>query len=366
MARIIYFSRDYTSHDWRFLDVLTRSEHQVYYLRLERGQWCFEDRPLPSGVESISWEGGEKPFSQGELPGLITDLGRVTAIVKPDLIHAGPIQSAALLVALSGFRPLVSMSWGYDLLRDAELDALSRWATRYALRRSDLMIGDCDIVRQKAILFGMLNERVVTFPWGIDLEHFRPVEKKDLNSQFTLISTRNWEPIYGVDVIANAFVRVVCECPKLRLVMLGSGSMDVQLRKIFREAGVSDRVNFVGQVSYADLPDYYRSADVYLSASHSDGTSISLLEAMACGCPVLVSDIPGNREWIQPGENGWLFPDGDVEVLADTILKLVKQRQRLKEMGTSARKITEQRADWKLNSQTLLAAYHQVLTETKN
>ena len=55
----------------------------------------------------------------------------------------------------------------------------------------------------------------------------------------------------------------------------------------------------------------YRAADLYLSASHSDGSSVSLMEALGCGLPVLVSDIPGNREWVTDGEQGWLFPDGD-------------------------------------------------------
>jgi hypothetical protein len=102
---------------------------------------------------------------------------------------------------------------------------------------------------------------------------------------------------------------------------------------------------------------HYRIADLYLSASHSDGTSISLLEAMACGRPALVSDIPGNREWVQPGVNGWLFPDGDEKALAQAIVRAVDQRQQLPEMGRAAREIAEQRADWERNFQELLKAY---------
>ena len=365
MARIIYFSRDYTSHDWRFLSVLANSEHQVYYLRLERGRYRLEDRPLPADVESIYWEAGEKPFSPADLPRLISELGRVIELVEPNLIHAGPIQTSALMVALCGFHPLVSMSWGYDLLQDAEKDPLSRWATGYALRKSDMMVGDCDIIRQRAVLFGMPDERIVTFPWGVDLEHFQPGEKEDNNTTFTLLSTRSWEPIYGVDVVAKAFVQVARECPEAYLVLLGTGSLEGQLRQIFNDSGISDRVNFMGQVSHSNLPSYYRSADLYLSASHTDGTSISLLEAMACGCPVLVSDIPGNREWVLPGKNGWLFPDGDAHALAGTILESINQRQRLKEMGIAARKTAEQRANWKVNSQALLVAYRQVLNHYK-
>ncbi|MCK5428083.1 MAG: glycosyltransferase, partial [Anaerolineales bacterium] len=82
-----------------------------------------------------------------------------------------------------------------------------------------------------------------------------------------------------------------------------------------------------------------------------------LLEAMACGRPALASDIPGNREWITPGENGWLFPDGDADALAQAILLAIKERDKLTEMGGAARNLAEQRADWEKNFQVLLSAY---------
>jgi L-malate glycosyltransferase len=120
---------------------------------------------------------------------------------------------------------------------------------------------------------------------------------------------------------------------------------------------VLEQVHFPGHVSQVDLARYYRSSDLYLSASHSDGSSISLLEAMACGLPALVSDIPGNREWINPGEQGWWFPDGDHRLMADAIIQAVEQRERLPEMGQSARQVSEQRADWNSNFPKLLEAY---------
>ena len=71
------------------------------------------------------------------------------------------------------------------------------------------------------------------------------------------------------------------------------------------------------------------------------------------GTPVIVPDIPGNREWVTPGENGWLFPDGDAEALAAAILNAVDQRQNLPEMGKKARQLAEARADWEKISPSL-------------
>ncbi len=384
--RILYFSRNYTTHDHRFLSALAKTEHRVFYLRLERHAHTLETRPLPESIEAIPWAGDNpqsatgRPATLRDAPRLFKDLRRVIRLVKPDLIHAGPLQRSAFLAALTGFRPLLSMSWGYDLIIDAQRNRLWKWATRYTLRHSALMIGDSEIIRQKAIYYGMPSERIVTFPWGVDLQHFTPPwtalnnESTDrlrpLSDQstglFTLLSTRAWEPIYGVEIIARAFV-AACQGGKenrLQLVMLGDGSQAGILRGIFQEGGVADQVIFPGQVSQVELAQYYRSADLYISASHSDGTSISLLEALACGCPALVSDIPGNREWITPGVQGWWFPDGDATALAQAINHAVSQRSRLPEMGQAARQLAEARADWEKNFPKLLEAYARAVKKT--
>ena len=360
--RVLYFSRDYTPHDHRFLSALAKSGLEVYYLRLEQRGHSLEERPLPAQVHPVAWAGGRGParFTHGLR--LLFDLKRVIRQVQPDLIQAGPLQTAAFLVALSGFRPLVSMSWGYDLLQDAQRNFLWRWATHYTLRRSAVMVGDCDTIRQRAMALGMPDERIVTFPWGIDLEQFTPPVAKDPHSRkFTLLSTRGWEPIYGVEVLAKAFVLAARQRADLRLVMLGNGSQADLLRNLFHQGAVLDRVEFPGQVSQSELPKYYQSADLFVSASHSDGTSISLLEALACGLPALVSDIPGNREWVQPGVQGWWFPDGDVEALAAAILRAAEDRQRLAKMSGAARCLAEQRADWQKNFPKLLEAYRSIL-----
>jgi glycosyltransferase involved in cell wall biosynthesis len=225
----------------------------------------------------------------------------------------------------------------------------------------------------------MPDERIVTFPWGVDLSHFSPTPVQTEGPVFTLLSTRSWEPIYGVDVIARAFVLAARQlngayasplhhtggtlaeptsgAPLLRLIMLGNGSQAAELRQIFIQGGVEDQVLFPGQVSQSDLPHSYRMADLYVAASHSDGTSISLLEAMACGRPVLVSDIPGNREWVTPGEQGWLFRPGDPHALAEGILQAVARRSELAALGQTARQTAEARADWDKNFQGLLDAY---------
>ena len=253
------------------------------------------------------------------------------------------------------------MSWGYDLIYDAQRSALWGWMTRYALNKSTVMVGDCKTIRNLAVGYGMPTERIVTFPWGIDLEKYSPKGDSSNGSKyqgiFTMLSTRGWEPIYGTKLVAEAFIKAAPTRPDFRLIMLGSGSQEAEIKQLFHQAGVINRVSTPGVINQIDLPHYYHMADLYVSASHSDGSSISLLEAMASGIPVLVSDIPGNAEWVTSGENGWLFPDGEVDALAQKIVRAADMRKDLAQMGASARKLAEARADWKKNFPKLLAAF---------
>ncbi len=371
--RILYFTRDYTPHDYRFLSALSKTGHAIYSLRLERSGPQLEDRPLPDAVEQVLWRGGHKPARWKDLPALTLDLKRVIRQVKPDLIHAGPIQSAALLAALSGFQPLVSMSWGSDLLKDADKNWRMRQITRFTLRHSRVLVGDCEAVRQKAIAFGFPSVRIVIFPWGVDLDQYAPGPADidtHLPGQFTLLSLRSWQPVYGVDMVARAFIQAASLAPNLHLLLLGTGAMAAQIHAMLEGSPVISQVSFGGQVSQKDLPRFYRSANLYISASHSDGSSVSLMEALACGCPVLVSDIPGNREWITPDREGWLFPDGDANALADGMLKAarlaVTQPDVFSAIAAAARLKAEARANWDKNFLALLQAYELALSSNQH
>lgn len=373
--RILYFSRNYTPHDFRFLNSLSKTEHEIFYLKLESNQRQVEDRPVPENVQQVLWAGGQREFRWSDLPRLVLDFRRVVKRLKPDIVHAGPIQTCAFIAALSGFRPILTKSWGYDLVRDADSSRWMKWVTRYTLKRSAFFTSDANVTRDKAVAFGMNPENIVVFPWGVNIERFHPLnaearmrnaESKNCKSKIvnrksvTLFCSRTWEPIYGVDVLAKAFVKVASVNPDVNLILLGGGSQGGHIRQILMKGGVMERVHFGGQVGQRDLPRWYHMADIYISPSHVDGSSVSLLEALACGMPCLVSDISGNREWVEEGVNGWLFRDGDVDDLAEKILLAIKSRRSFGKIGKAARKTAEERADWKKNFGKLLETYEKI------
>src|SRR5438270_2320054 len=206
--RVLFFSRDYTTHDRRFLQKLSESEHQIFFLRLEDNGAGYERRPLPANVQLVDWEGGRTAHSHADAwLALMPSLEKVLAEVRPNLVHAGPVPSCGLMMALTGFRPLIVMSWGSDLLYDAERDPTSRWMAKFALERSDYLVCDCRAVaRQARAITNVAPARTVQFPWGIDLNEYQPGKYRatmrrelGMEENFIVLSPRSWEPIYDIE-----------------------------------------------------------------------------------------------------------------------------------------------------------------------
>ncbi|MBI9049624.1 MAG: glycosyltransferase [Anaerolineaceae bacterium] len=365
--RVIYFSRDFTAHDHRFLCALAKTDHKVYFLRLERPAVKREERALPKGISEISWYGGKEPFAYRHSIRYMKDLKRVIKQYQPDLIHAGPIQTCAFLTAQCGFQPLVSMSWGSDLLMEADKDEQMLWVTQYTLDRTQVLVGDCQAVSDKAQTFGFPAERITLFPWGVDLDQFHPGKTPALREQFKwqenplFLSLRSWEPIYGIDVLIEGFAKAVKKNNAIRLLLLGNGSQKELIESLIKQNELEAYIFQPGYVQQQELIEYYQAADIYISSSFSDGSSVSLMEALACGLPVLVSDIPGNMEWVTSDEQGWLYGTGMADLLADGILNAIDLRNKWPEMSIKARQLAEQRANWQKNFQSLLLAYNQAL-----
>ncbi|MEA1978211.1 MAG: glycosyltransferase family 4 protein [Chloroflexota bacterium] len=364
--KVLYFTRGFGPHDQRFVSALLELGHEVIFLGLTAKRDGLTGSTFSNRVhieDDLAMDGDPGWF---DLIKLVRKTKETLRRIHPDVVHAGPIQKSALLVALAGYHPLVSMSWGSDLLMDARR-GIGRWGAKLALNRSDALVCDCQAVKERAQALGMPSERIVVFPWGVDLSHFNPQgsaetrQKLGWDSDFVLLSARMLEPIYGVDLLIKAFIQAAQRLPKLRLIMLGEGSQRTLIHDLLAEAGLEGRVHFAGMIASASLPDYYRSADLYISASHSDGSSVSLLEAMACGLPSVVSNIPGNMEWVKHGETGWSFADGATEELTQGIFTAVQHKDDLKSMGQKARDVVEVRADWNKNFPKMSEAYQMAI-----
>jgi glycosyltransferase involved in cell wall biosynthesis len=231
--------------------------------------------------------------------------------IRPDVLHAGNVNNTGLFAAMTGFHPFLLMPWGSDVLIVPKQIPVFRLINSYAVKRADLITVDSEFV--KNVIAGSYNydpSRIVVFPWGVDIRSFNPERPSDLKAHFgwegkqVIICIRSHSRIYGIDVLLDAIPAVLRTAPDARFLLIGDGRLTESFRKKAQKMGIQENVRFVGRVRNSQIPYYLTGSDIYVSPSLSDGTSISLLEAMACGLPVVVTDVDANFEWVKDGHNG--------------------------------------------------------------
>jgi len=235
--------------------------------------------------------------------------------LAPDLVHAHYLSSYGYLAARCDRHPLVMTAWGSDILVTPRNSRLMRWLTGWTLRRADLITGDSlDLI--EAVMRYRPRGQVRQVHWGADTNKFTPVEWS-AKSGFQIASLRSWESNYNIDAIVKA-VAVLCERRPdagVQLHLLGGGSDESQLRTLVRTLGIEGAVSFHGRVGDAEMVALLQACKVSVSVPTSDATSVSVLESMACGLPVIASDLPANRQWLG-NDASMLVPAGDVSALA--------------------------------------------------
>jgi glycosyltransferase involved in cell wall biosynthesis len=367
-VKVLYFSDNTSGHNQRFLEKLSQAGLEVWFL--DPTSNCVAEGWLPQGVH---WVRAKWTIPQNSDPATFADFlpefQRLLREIAPDLVHAGPIQSCGHVTAISRFHPWLLTSWGSDLLFDAQRSEDWKQATQAALSSADAFFCDCDTVRDAAKqLADIPDSRIVQFPWGIRKGLFGPVGPLPAEADYlreptarVLISTRSWEPLYGIHTLLEAFRQAYRVDSSLRLLLLGNGSEARRVREFIDVHGLGRVIRTRGPQTKEEMPKWFRTAHAYISCAQSDGTSVSLLEAMATGLPVVVTDIPSNREWVVEAQNGWLASAGSSEEFADRLLRAVQLRpEERTSFAERNQLIVERRADWDRNFPRLLDMYERI------
>jgi len=168
-----------------------------------------------------------------------------------------------------------------------------------------------------------------------------------------VISLRNHRAVYGVEYLINAVPIITRKNRNVRFLILGEGPLTMVFKEKMKRFIESGHVKFIGAVPHEKVAGYLSAADIYVSTSFSDGTSAGLLEAMACSLPAVVTDIAGNREWVQNEISGLLVPVANSEKLAEKILLLADNQGLREKLIAKARQTIRTKVNWTKNMQTL-------------
>ncbi|GBD34994.1 N-acetyl-alpha-D-glucosaminyl L-malate synthase [bacterium HR36] len=244
---------------------------------------------------------------------------------------------------------------------------------RLLLRKQDKItaVGE-SVARALVVNEGFSPERIVVIPNGIDSQVFKPADgkrkreiRKELqldNKCFVITMVARLDPIKDHSTAIRALERVAIHYPEVRLVLVGDGPLRENVVREIVSRGLVGLVLLCGEQK--NIVPYYQCADCFLLTSISEGTPLAVLEAMACGLPVVATECGDLEQIVEPGKTGYLAPVGDDAMLAHYLLQLALSPERRRRMGMAARLACQRKYNWSNTVAKYAEIYDSALRET--
>jgi glycosyltransferase involved in cell wall biosynthesis len=278
-------------------------------------------------------------------------LRRLLARLRVDLVSAhAPVPGLADVAAFTSPVPVVLTYHGGSMVKgDRRVDALLRAYERRVLPR--VFARAAELVAVSPVALSYATGRATLVPPGVDTERFSPPgpgADRELRVLYVgrVERTSRWK---GLHVLVESLPRLRARVPGVRLEVVGDGDDVEALQKRAAELGVADVVDWAGRLPHDELPGRYRRAGVTVlpSLTASESFGMTLVEAMACGCPVVGSDVGGIPSVVRDGVDGVLVPPGDPAALAEALAGVLTAPDRAARLGTAGRDAAVTRWDWR-------------------
>jgi phosphatidyl-myo-inositol dimannoside synthase len=295
-----------------------------------------------------------------------------------DVIHAHwaiPTGPAAVRAAQKLRVPSVITMHGGDVYVNPEqgYDFPTRWyvrpALRWTLRHASALTAITEDCRQHALRAGAPAEHIRLVFNGTDLRRFSPAEKGDRRAPHfgphMIFACRQLFPRKGIRFLLEAAAVLKPQFPDLKVVLAGDGFERPALVQLAQELGIGEDVTFLGWVSNAELPPFYRAAAVSVIPSLEEGFGIPAAEAMGCEVAVVASDAGGLPEVVENGITGLVVPRGDSAALANAIGSLLTDPERRRQMGQAGRARALRLFDWDRSAEQFEELYSEIAQRMK-
>jgi PEP-CTERM/exosortase A-associated glycosyltransferase len=295
----------------------------------------------------------------------------VAEIERPDLIHAhSPSLNglAALSVSRARRIPLVyevrafweDAAVDQGMARQGDLRYRATAASEtWVLERAGAVTTICEGLRREMLARGIDPDKVTVIPNAVQVGDYRFAPPPDqalaaslgLQGRFVLGFIGSFYAYEGLDLLLQAFPRIVQALPQASLLLVGGGLEDAKLRRQAAELGIADRVVFTGRVPHDQVERHYSLLDLAMFPRHSlrlteTVTPLKPLEAMAMGTVCVASDVGGHHELITDGETGFLFRAGSAQALAEAVIRVAADPEALARVRQAGRRCVESERNW--------------------
>jgi glycosyltransferase involved in cell wall biosynthesis len=338
-------------------------------------------------ADAITWMNGLKEFGDFEivtwelknssngfhrvkrLIEILTTILTIKSIVKkfsPDMVIAERTTSYGFLASICGIKPIAIAQQGITDLwpPNSPLVFLKKIMQNHAFKKADLIHAWGVAMAVNIEKNEVDMSKVLVLPKGINLATFR-FETTNNANKINAVVTRSLEPEYKHDLILKAFSTLKKRNIPFQLTIVGDGTQLKNLKTLTKNLNIENEVVFTGRVCNNQIPDFLAAANFYISTPVTEGASASLFEAMACGCFPIVSDLPGNRSWIQQQENGILVKILDESSLVNALEWSFKESEFTKKAILQNRKFIEENVNYKINMTKIAMAYHELISSKK-
>lgn len=360
--RLAFFADPTETHTQRWVGFFRDRGHEVTIIVLH-------DRPVPANHDRLHIIRIDPPRRASRPGRWVEMLGRLQRAVRradPDVVHAHYLTGQGWLAWASGFRPYVITAWGSDIYLDLG-NAKARALGRVALRGAALVTADSRHLADAAIAAGARRARTKVVQFGVDTAEFAPRDASALRARLVpdggriVLSPRTLLPLYRHELVVAALARLPAD---VVLLVSARGATPEAVRSLRHQAelhGVAERLVIESEIPHGEMPAYLNAADVVVSVPSSDATPVTLLEAMACGRPTVLADLPSLREWYAGGRDDLVIreptPDGVAVAIGRALTLSDAERRDLVERG---RELVVARADHERNMLAIEAHYRRL------
>lgn len=307
-------------------------------------------------------------FLLGQLLALI----RLLRLRRFDLVHAhwmipqGLIAVIGLILTRQRI-PLLCTSHGGDLfaLSGTFFQHMKQWV----MGRSKALTVVSQVMKKRVSDMGILPDKVEVISMGVDLKHLFVPDPEVARNNCELVFVGRLIEVKGLQILLDAMPKVLVNYPDVRLSIAGAGPLEMELRKLAKQRGIADRVDFMGMVPQKQLPELYQRAMlavfpfVRTKSGIEEGFGLVVIEAMGCECPVIAGDLPAIHDSITHEENGLLFPSGDPESLADAIVRAIGDEGLRRRLSCEGRRRAIELFDWDIISKKYAGLYNRMIRE---